>query len=222
MRQPFGKLLLFGATGDLAQRMLIPSLYGLHADHLLPDGLTITGTARSTLSDAEYRDFCAKALQTYLPEDRKDAAAIAAFLARIQYQPLDASTIEGYDDLAKKLGDIPIVAAAHDSYLGRAGAPRQPDDLLQHRQQGLGIGMLQEDHLDVVGALGPTIQILDQRADSRHRRRVPAQHDRVRTLHRNAPYRALEISQARRELGLAGAWLQRFDRTGRYDGTIDA
>lgn len=106
MRQPFGKLLLFGATGDLAQRMLIPSLYGLHADHLLPDGLTITGTARSTLSDAEYRDFCAKALETYLPEDRKDAAAIAAFLARIQYQPLDASTIEGYDDLAKKLGDI--------------------------------------------------------------------------------------------------------------------
>ena len=79
MRQPFGKLLLFGATGDLAQRMLIPSLYGLHADHLLPDGLTITGTARSTLSDAGYRDFCAKALETFLPEDRKDAAAIASF-----------------------------------------------------------------------------------------------------------------------------------------------
>ncbi len=106
MRQPFGKLLLFGATGDLAQRMLIPSLYGLHADHLLPDGLTITGTARSTLSDAGYRDFCAKALETFLPEDRKDAAAIASFLERVQYQALDASTLEGYDDLAKKLGDI--------------------------------------------------------------------------------------------------------------------
>ena len=36
MTEAVGKLLLFGATGDLSQRMLIPSLYGLHADSLLP------------------------------------------------------------------------------------------------------------------------------------------------------------------------------------------
>ena len=106
MRQPFGKLLLFGATGDLSQRMLIPSLYGLHADGLLPNDLTITGTARSTLSDGEFRDFAAKALDTYLPEDRKNADAIAAFLDRLQYQTLDASDLGGYAALAEKLGDI--------------------------------------------------------------------------------------------------------------------
>lgn len=106
MRQPFGKLLLFGATGDLSQRMLIPSLYGLHADGLLPNDLTITGTARSTLSDSEFREFAAKALDTYLPEDRKDADAIAAFLDRLQYQQLDASDLGGYAALAEKLGDI--------------------------------------------------------------------------------------------------------------------
>jgi DNA-binding transcriptional LysR family regulator len=38
--------------------------------------------------------------------------------------------------VAKKLGDIPIVAAAHDSYLARAGTPRAPADLLQHRLIG--------------------------------------------------------------------------------------
>ncbi|MEG3180217.1 glucose-6-phosphate dehydrogenase [Sphingomonas sp. LT1P40] len=106
MRQPFGKLLLFGATGDLSQRMLLPSLYGLHADGLLPPALTITGTARSTLSDAEFRDFAAKALDTYLPDDRKDQATIAAFLDRLQYQALDASNLDGYAELATKLGDI--------------------------------------------------------------------------------------------------------------------
>ncbi len=106
MRQPFGKLLLFGATGDLSQRMLIPSLYGLHADGLLPDALTITGTARSTLSDAEFRDFAAKALDTHLPEDRKDQGAITAFLDRLQYQALDAADLDGYAALAEKLGDI--------------------------------------------------------------------------------------------------------------------
>jgi DNA-binding transcriptional LysR family regulator len=38
--------------------------------------------------------------------------------------------------VAKKLGDIAIVAAAHDSYLAHAGTPREPADLLQHRLIG--------------------------------------------------------------------------------------
>ncbi|MGN6374933.1 MAG: glucose-6-phosphate dehydrogenase [Sphingomonas sp.] len=105
MRQPVSKLLLFGATGDLAQRMLLPSLYGLHADGLLPEGLTITGTARSDHDDESYREFAAKALDTFLPKDRRDKEEIASFLQRLSYQALDASTIEGFDDLAKKIGD---------------------------------------------------------------------------------------------------------------------
>ena len=105
-RQPVAKLLLFGATGDLSQRMLLPSLYGLHADGLLPDGLTITGTARHEHDDAGFRDFAKNALDQFLPDDRKDEAAIDGFLARLQYQPLDASNVDGFDALAQKLGDI--------------------------------------------------------------------------------------------------------------------
>ena len=101
-----GKLLLFGATGDLSRRMLIPSLYGLHADRLLPDALTITGTARSDHDDAGFRDFAAKALDEFLPADRKDAGTIAAFLQRLQYQPLDASKPDGFPALAEKVGDV--------------------------------------------------------------------------------------------------------------------
>ena len=40
------RLLLFGATGDLSQRMLLPSLCALHADDLLAPDLKIVGTAR--------------------------------------------------------------------------------------------------------------------------------------------------------------------------------
>src|SRR3546814_14260107 len=98
-------LTIFGATGDLAQRMLLPSLYGLQADGLLPDGLTITGTARSEHDDASYRSFAAEALDEFLPDDRKDKAAIASFLERLGYQPLDATKIEGFADLAAKIGD---------------------------------------------------------------------------------------------------------------------
>lgn len=105
-RQPVAKLLLFGATGDLSQRMLLPSLYGLHADNLLPEGLTITGTARHEHDDAGFRDFAKHALDEFLPDDRKDEAAIDGFLARLHYQPLDASNVDGFGALADKLGDI--------------------------------------------------------------------------------------------------------------------
>ena len=42
-------IVIFGATGDLALRMLYPSLYFLDADGLLPVGFKILGTARSCL-----------------------------------------------------------------------------------------------------------------------------------------------------------------------------
>jgi glucose-6-phosphate 1-dehydrogenase len=106
MSQPVGKLLLFGATGDLAQRMLLPSLYGLHADGLLPAGLTVTCTARSEYDDTGFRDFAAKALAEFLPADRKDDSAVASFLERVHYQPLDAGKTDGFATLAEKLGDI--------------------------------------------------------------------------------------------------------------------
>ncbi|NYT39748.1 glucose-6-phosphate dehydrogenase [Sphingomonas sp. R-74633] len=106
MSQPAGKLLLFGATGDLSQRMLLPSLYGLHADGLLPQGLTITGTARSDHDDAGFREFTREALEKFLPADRKDDSAVGSFLERLFYQRLDASKTDGFAALAEKLGDI--------------------------------------------------------------------------------------------------------------------
>ncbi len=105
-RTPVGKLLLFGATGDLAQRMLLPSLYGLHADGLLPEGLTIFGAARSDYDDAGYKEFTKKALDQFLPEDRKDEAALAGFLERLSYQTTDLSDPASYRPLAEKVGDV--------------------------------------------------------------------------------------------------------------------
>ena len=50
MADRISTLVLFGATGDLARRMLLPSLYGLDYDGLLPDDLRIVGTARTALT----------------------------------------------------------------------------------------------------------------------------------------------------------------------------
>ncbi|MBX7539860.1 glucose-6-phosphate dehydrogenase [Qipengyuania sphaerica] len=97
------RLLLFGATGDLSQRMLLPSLCALHADGLLDEDLKIVATARSQMSTKEFRQFAREALEKYLPKNRRGPTA--DFLNRISYVPVDATTPEGYDELAKEVGD---------------------------------------------------------------------------------------------------------------------
>jgi glucose-6-phosphate 1-dehydrogenase len=106
MSEHSSTLLLFGATGDLSRRMLLPSLYALHADNLIEPGLRIFGTARSAHSDDEFREFARTALCEFLPDDRKEEGLIDAFLQRLHYQALDASMSEGFGNLAAKIGDI--------------------------------------------------------------------------------------------------------------------
>ncbi len=96
------RLLLFGATGDLAQRMLLPSLCALHDDQLIAPELTIIGTARSEYTDATYRTFARTALDKYLPEFRKPA--IDSFLPRLKYQVLDATDTSHFTSLADGFG----------------------------------------------------------------------------------------------------------------------
>jgi glucose-6-phosphate 1-dehydrogenase len=98
-------LLLFGATGDLAQRMLLPSLFALHADRLLPPDLAILGTARSDMSSDGFRALAEAALAKYLPADRRRSGSSTDFLKRLRYVALDASHPESFTRLPKTLGN---------------------------------------------------------------------------------------------------------------------
>jgi len=98
-------IILFGATGDLAQRMLFPSLYNLHGDDLLADALTIVGSGRSVMDTATFRAQVAKALADHLAADRIDDALLASFLARVEYCPVDVGAGTGFEALAEHLGD---------------------------------------------------------------------------------------------------------------------
>ncbi|MFT4027398.1 MAG: glucose-6-phosphate dehydrogenase [Novosphingobium sp.] len=98
------RLLLFGATGDLSQRMLLPSLFALDADGLIDPKLQIVGTARSDLDDQGFRNFARAALEKFLPPERR--GSFAQFLNRLSYQPLDATQPEGFADLAGKVDGV--------------------------------------------------------------------------------------------------------------------
>ncbi len=96
---------MFGATGDLARRMLLPSLFGLDSDGLLPADLRIVGTARSQLDDSSYREKAKEALQDHLPEGFFQDDVADRFLQRLHYVPLDIKDPAGFERLAETIGD---------------------------------------------------------------------------------------------------------------------
>src|SRR6476620_7473194 len=98
-------LLMFGATGDLARRMLLPSLYGLDSDGLLPDELRIIGTARTVLDDDAFRLKAKAALDEQLPAGFFDQQVADRFLERLHYVPLDINHPNGFTTLSAAIGD---------------------------------------------------------------------------------------------------------------------
>jgi glucose-6-phosphate 1-dehydrogenase len=84
-------LVIFGGTGDLARRKLLPALYNLAADGALPERFSLVGVSRSTLPDAEFRTQAKAAVQEF-SRRAADPAVVEALLA-------DACYISGsFDD----------------------------------------------------------------------------------------------------------------------------
>ena len=92
-------LVLFGATGDLAKRKLIPALYSLMKRRNFDDTTRVLGVATTDMSDDEYRDSARKALVEagVSPDDASDWCTDV-----IEYQSIK----EGFDALGKRIEEI--------------------------------------------------------------------------------------------------------------------
>jgi len=79
-------LVIFGATGDLARRKLLPALYNLAHEGALPERFELVGNARSELSDDEFRAMATEAVREFSrrPPDEK---VLANLLAHARYVP---------------------------------------------------------------------------------------------------------------------------------------
>ena len=61
-------MVIFGASGDLTARKLVPALFSLYCKGRLPEGFRIVGMARSDMDDAGFRKVLKKGLEEYAPE----------------------------------------------------------------------------------------------------------------------------------------------------------
>jgi glucose-6-phosphate 1-dehydrogenase len=98
-------LVIFGASGDLTQRKLIPALYSLAHDGLLPTGQTIIGFARPDFSDDAFRVAMREACDQHARTRPVDSAVWDNFAKGLFYVQGDFSEPEAYFRLNKKLQD---------------------------------------------------------------------------------------------------------------------
>jgi glucose-6-phosphate 1-dehydrogenase len=92
-------LVVFGGTGDLARRKIIPGLYRRFLAGQMPDSARIIGAARADLDDAAFRAQAEAAITEFVGAAKRDAKVIAAFLDRLHYVPIDATGDGGWDRL---------------------------------------------------------------------------------------------------------------------------
>jgi glucose-6-phosphate 1-dehydrogenase len=92
-------LVIFGASGDLAKRKLIPSLYHLFFSRMLPERFFILGTGREVMTTERFREVMLAAVKAALPGD-SSPGDWPAFSERLHYTTLD------YRDRAAYVGGL--------------------------------------------------------------------------------------------------------------------
>ncbi len=96
---------VFGGTGDLSQRKLLPALYFRDRDRQIPDDARIIAVSRAPLDRQGFIDKFAPAVRGFIGEGEIEDEAWDRFLARLHHVQVDATGDNGWSDLASVLAD---------------------------------------------------------------------------------------------------------------------
>ena len=96
---------IFGATGDLTHRLVMPSLYNLEATGLLPDKFCVVGVARKGMSSDDLRDSLMKGLRQFATRPVEDEVArrLLECVTSIEADPKDPASFDAMRDRLEKL-----------------------------------------------------------------------------------------------------------------------
>lgn len=96
-------IVIFGASGDLTHRKLIPALYHLYANKMLPKDFAILGVSRTEYSDEGFREKLAKSLKE---NEKTEQLLLDSFCEHLYYTPLNTSDANEYGRLKEKLAQL--------------------------------------------------------------------------------------------------------------------
>jgi glucose-6-phosphate 1-dehydrogenase len=97
-------IVIFGASGDLTKRKLLPAFYHLFLEGLLPEGFVIVGYARTEMDDEAFREHARQAIATYSTRPT-EGHAWKSFAERLQYVTGEFSDHGAMDHIVKELAE---------------------------------------------------------------------------------------------------------------------
>lgn len=116
-------VVIFGASGDLTHRKLIPSLFDLDRAGALPKGTVVLGVSRTPMTDDAFRDKVAPSIKKFSSAAHswgaKEAEAWHSFARRVHYHAGDAGQIDSFPALSERINQL---AKANGIQHGSAGA----------------------------------------------------------------------------------------------------
>jgi glucose-6-phosphate 1-dehydrogenase len=101
---PGTTLVIFGATGDLSRRKLLPAIYNLAHEGALPERFNLIGVSRRDQSDDDFRDFARESIKEFSRREA-DETVLEGLLERLSYIGFSFDDQEGYGKLAKALDE---------------------------------------------------------------------------------------------------------------------
>ncbi|MFQ3578387.1 MAG: glucose-6-phosphate dehydrogenase, partial [Verrucomicrobiia bacterium] len=131
-------LVIFGATGDLTHRKLVPALYNLAADGDLPPGITVFGFARRPKNDEDFRAELRAAVKKFSRQGL-NPDLWEQFASSIHYHQSEFGEASGYHSLRERLDALDAARGVPSNRLFYlAAAPEQFGPILEFlRQSGL-------------------------------------------------------------------------------------
>ena len=108
-------IVIFGASGDLTSRKLIPALFQLFLKGRLPEEARIVGVSRSEFTHQKWRDLLSQSTRQYVG-DQFNETAWSEFANRIFYHPGDITSAESFSTLAKLLTEIETTESSSRIY----------------------------------------------------------------------------------------------------------
>lgn len=99
-------MVILGAHGDLTKRKLLPALYALYIQDLLPAGFAVVGMSRTKMTDEEFRNSMKESIQKFATDLNFDEKVWNRFASAIYYRSSNFGKEEGFADLVSLLKEL--------------------------------------------------------------------------------------------------------------------
>ena len=116
-------VVIFGASGDLAKRKLVPGMFNLYCRNLLPDSFAILGSGRTMLSDEDFRAKITESIKKYGKRNESAKAKLERFVQNLFYQSVNTSDISDYGKIKDRLVTLDQARNTQGNYLFYLSTP---------------------------------------------------------------------------------------------------